>query len=245
MGTTGLPAIDYVLGDQHQAPEGSDAQYCESILRLPDGYACYAPPTGAPEVNDLPASANGYVTFGCLNNPGKLNVSVLEVFAGVLNKVPQSRMLFRFRGLDDPAVHQPIIKVIADLGIHEDRLTFEGQAAHSEFLNTYNRIDIALDTFPYSGGLTTCEALWMGTPTITFPGQTFAGRHAASHLNAAGYAEFVVSDEKTMIDTAIALASDLQKLAAIRSSMRQKAFTSPLCDGLRLAVSFTAAMRQA
>ena len=227
------------------ASKGSDALYCESVLRLPDGYACYAPPADAPEVNELPALSNGYVTFGCLNNPGKLNLAVFEVFASVLVEVPQSRLLFRFRGMDDPAVNEPIIKTMADLGINAHRMTFEGQAPHSEFLNTYNRIDIALDTFPYSGGLTTCEALWMGTPTITFPGLTFAGRHATSHLHAAGCPEYVANDREKMIEMAVSLANDWDALPEIRTGMRAKIQGSSLCDGHRFAESFAATMRQA
>lgn len=245
VGTTGLPTMDYVLTDWTQSPEGSDATYTESALRLADGYVCYAPPAYAPDIAPLPAAKNGYVTFGCLNNPGKLNQTVLEMYAEILLAVPDSRLLFRFRGMDDPAVHIPIQRVFDERGIARERITFEGRASHADFLDTYNRIDIALDTFPYSGGLTTCEALWMGVPTVTFPGATFAGRHAATHLCTAGYSDMVVASRKDVVARVVELTGDLDTLSNVRQEMRTQVKASPLCDGLRFAKSFSAAIRSA
>ncbi len=245
VGTTGLPAMDYITGDDHQIPDGGDQFYGEQALRLPDGYACYAPPDDAPGIVPLPALARGHITFGSLNNPGKLNESVFQSFAEVLKQVANSRLLFRFRGLDDPSVQQPICLAMEKFGVDTDRLDFEGRGSHVEFLETYNRIDIALDPFPYSGGLTTCEALWMGVPTVTFTGQTFAGRHAASHLHAAGYGDLVAQTREGMIDKASALASDVDSLSVMRRSMRDQVRSSPLCDGQRFAKGFEKSIRQA
>ena len=245
VGTTGLPNMDYLISDHHQSPEGSDQTYCETALQLPDGYACYRPPEDTPDVAPLPALKNGYVSFGCLNNPGKLNAEVLATFATILTHVSGSRLLLRFRGLDDPAVQAPIAAAMGDLGVDPDRLIFEGRAHHFDFLDTYNRIDIALDTFPYSGGLTTCEALWMGVPTVTFPGQTFAGRHAPSHLHAAGFGHLVAQNRSSMITTAVDLSNDLESLSDLRASMRERVAVSALCDGKRFAKNFDQAMRLA
>lgn len=243
VGTTGLPAMDYVLGDNTQFPEDAADHYTETPLALPDGYICYAASEDAPAVGPLPAQRAGYITFGCLNNPAKLNDDVTQVFADVLKEVPKSRLLFRFRGLDDAAASAPITAKFKKLGIDPQRLTFEGRAPHSEFLNTYNRIDIALDTFPYSGGLTTCEALWMGVPTVALLGETFAGRHAATHLRTAGYADLVSETHDEMIKKAINLTNNLDDLSTIRAGMRGQVAASPLCDGPRFAEAFTAEMR--
>lgn len=243
VGTTGLPTMDNVLGDSTQFPNDAADHYTEDLLTLPDGYVCYTAPDDAPPVAPLPADSQGHITFGCLNNPSKLNQKVIKVFADVLKGVPASKLLFRFRGMDDAAVSAPIATQFQNLGVDQDRLIFEGRAPHVEFLDTYNRVDIALDTFPYSGGLTTCEALWMGVPTITVLGSTFAGRHAATHLRTAGYEELVCQTSDEMIETAIALATDLPKLAVLRTGMRGQVQTSPLCNGARFAKAFTKAMR--
>lgn len=245
VGTTGLPAMDYVLGDGTQFPEEAAKHYCETPLEMPDGYICYAPPSYAPDVAPLPALEVGHVTFGCLNNPGKLNSDVIETYANILGQVPNSKLLFRFRGIDDAAVHAPLVQQFKTHGIESSRLIFEGNAPHIEFLATYNRIDIALDTFPYSGGLTTCEALWMGVPTVAILGDTFAGRHAATHLRTAGYAEMLTTTKEEMIAKAITLASDIDGLSAMRLDMRYQVETSPLCDGPRFAKAFTSVMRSA
>ncbi|MFL2770269.1 MAG: tetratricopeptide repeat protein [Rhodospirillaceae bacterium] len=245
VGTTGLPTMDYIISDQYQSPDGYDSHYTETVLRLPEGYSCYAPLAEAPDVTPLPAIRNNHITFGCLNYPGKLNTDVIQNFSSVLAAVPNSRLLFRFRGLDDPAVQLPITKVFESFGINRDRLIFEGRASHVEFLSTYNRIDIALDTTPYSGGLTTCEALWMGVPTLTCPGTTFAGRHAMSHLCTAGYGDLVADSSSNLIEIAVSLSADLEGLALLRARMREQVASSPLCDGPRFAKDFAAAMRVA
>lgn len=244
VGTTGLPAMDYVLGDGTQFPDDAAEHYCEAPLSLPDAYICYTAPDYAPAVAPLPALSNGHVTFGCLNNPAKLNDDVIQLFAAVLERVPASRLLFRFRGMDDAAVSAPIAAKFYKHGIDPQRLIFEGKASHVEFLDTYNRIDIALDTFPYSGGLTTCEALWMGVPTVTVLGNTFAGRHAATHLRTAGYPDVVAATTDDLIEKAVMLAGDLDNLASLRAAIRNQVATSPLCDGRRFAEAFTKAMRE-
>lgn len=243
VGTTGLPTIDYVLGDHIQFPDDAADHYAETPLQMPDAYICYAPPEYAPSVSALPATQTDLVTFGCLNNPAKLNDDVLQVFGRILQAVESSHLLFRFRGMDDAAVHAPLVRRFAQLGIDSTRLHFEGRGTHADFLATYNRIDIALDTFPYSGGLTTCEALWMGVPTVTLLGETFAGRHAATHLRAAGFDDLVARTKDEMVERAIALTDDLNGLSTLRLGMRDRVAQSALCDGPGFAKSFTEAMR--
>lgn len=245
VGTTGLPAMDYVVGDRVQMPEDAASTYVEKPLLLPNGYTCYTPPDDSPAVAKLPALSTEAITFGCLNNPTKLNQTCLETYSKILRAVPESRILFRFRGMDDEAVQQPILRSLKTLGVDRERVVFEGHAPHAEFLATYNRVDIALDTAPYSGGLTTCEALWMGVPTVTYPGEIFASRHAASYLSTAGYPGLIARDEQHMIEQATALAQNVSMLSEMRTSMRDTVLNSPLCDGPKFAKEFTAAMRTA
>jgi len=243
VGTTGLPTIDYIIADRWHAPEDQQNVGPERLLRLSDGYVCFDPPQNCGEVAELPALKNGYITFGSLNNATKLNAMVYDSYARILAGVARSKLVLRFRGLDDPGVATSIRDHFAARGIAPSRIDIRGYAKQPQFLATYNDIDIALDTFPYSGGLTTCEALWMGVPVVTFPGETFAGRHATSHMSNAGLSDFVAQDRAGFEQLAISKASNLQYLARLRSELRSRVAASPLCDGPRFAKSFSNAMQ--
>lgn len=234
-GTTGLTAMDYLLADARLVPEGEDASYSEKVLRLPDGAVCFDPPGEAPTVTPLPAQANGFVTFGCLNNPAKLNAGVLELWAKLLRLVPGSRLRLQYRGLDDPPTAAALRGRFAGAGGDPECLQLAGGGERSAILAGYQQVDLALDPFPYGGGLTTCEALWMGVPVITSPGPTFASRHAASHLTAAGLAELIAADHDDYLKRAADLAADQPALARLRQELRPRLAASPLCDGQRFA----------
>ena len=224
-------------------PEAHEPYYAEAVARMPNGYACYSPPDYAPEVAPLPALEAGSITFGCLNNPAKINGEVIATFSKVLNAVPNSRLLLRFKGFEDDTVANRLRGYFRSAGIAGDRLMLEGAAPHADFLGTYNRVDIALDPFPYSGGLTTCEALWMGVPVITMAGRTFAGRHAASHVSTAGYPEWVAKDPADYVARAARMAGNTEALADIRANLRAHVAASPLCDAPRFAADFTRLMQ--
>jgi len=241
--TTGLSAIDYLLSDAVETPDGVDAQYSEKLIRLPDDYICYMPRGDAPETGTLPAYKNGFITFACFNNPAKINPIIIERWASILNKIPTSRLFLKGSQYDSAEFVGRTSDEFARHGIDPLRLIFEGHSPHHHLLNTYNRVDIALDPWPYSGGLTTCEALLMGVPVITLPGPTFAGRHSATHLINAGLPELVVDNWERYEQLAIDLASNLENLSTIRRNLRRQLENSPVCDHRRFARNFSIAMR--
>jgi predicted O-linked N-acetylglucosamine transferase (SPINDLY family) len=245
VGSTGLPTIDYIIADRWHAPEATALTGPENVLRLDDGYTSFEPLTGAADIAPLPALRNGHITFGSFNNATKLNADLIRSYAAIMTRVPRSRIILAFRGLDDVGVTQRLRGWFVGSGITPDRVEIRGYAKPLTFLNNYNDVDIALDTFPYSGGQTTCEALWMGVPVVTFPGRTFAGRHATSYMSNAGLADFVAVDQTAFEDLAVAKASDLGALQTLRATMREHLNSSAVRDHKKFAASFSTAMRRA
>ena len=183
VGTTGLTAMDYLLADRFHVPADAEPDYQEHILRLPDGYLCYEPLDYATDVGPLPALSAGHVTFGCFNNPCKVNQNVLAVWADLLSRLPSSHLVLMYKGFDQEEIGRRIKEILREHNVDIERVDLLGNTTYVEHLASYNCIDVVLDPFPYSGGLTTCEALWMGVPVVTCPGSTFAGRHVLSHLS--------------------------------------------------------------
>jgi predicted O-linked N-acetylglucosamine transferase (SPINDLY family) len=243
--STGLPEMDWIITDRWETPPELEHVYSERPLRLADGYVCYRAPPYAPDVTPLPALSNGYVTFGCFNNLAKITPDVIATWSAILRRLPGARLELSAHQFADS---QTVARVLADFaahGIPSSRLTMRGPSDHRAFLAGYNNIDIALDPFPYSGGLTTCEALWMGVPTIAMPGETFASRHSVSHMSNAGLPDWVAPDVAAYIALAVAKALDIEALAALRSGLRAQVKASPLCDAVRFGRNLGAALRLA
>jgi len=242
--TSGLRAMDYLITDWHESPEGEEPCYTEKLIRMPDDYICFLPPEYAPEVGPLPAEEKGYITFGCFNNPTKVNSRLIEKWAEIMHRVPDSRLFLKSKQYDTAMFTDSIISQMESAGIARERLIFEGMSPHPELLDAYNRVDIALDPWPYSGGLSTCEALWMGVPVVTLPGPTFAGRHSTTHLMNAGLPEMVTGSREDYIAKAVALASDKEALAELRAGLRERVRLSALCDGERFGAHLAVAFRE-
>ena len=242
-GTTGLAAMDYLLADRHVVPTGAEPFYRERVLRLPDGYLCYDPPAVAPPVGPLPAAERGYVTFGSFNNLTKITPEVVAVWAEILRGASRSRLVLKYKGLSDVAVRGRYFDLFAHCGVGQERLDLLPWTSFSENLAAYQGVDIGLDPFPFSGGATTCEALWMGVPVITLPGETFASRHCTSHLASVGLTETIAESREQYVRLALDLSQDLPRLAAMRCRLREQMAASLLCDGKRFAANLMNLLR--
>jgi len=241
--STGLAEMDYFIGDRWETPPELAHLYSERLLCLPDGYVCYSPPPYAPEVGLLPASRNGFITFGCFNNLAKITPRVVRVWAEILNRIPDARLVLKTHQFSDPDTAAWMRGRFAESGIDPERIALRGSSRHRDFMAEYSDIDIALDPFPYSSGLTTCEALWMGVPTVVYAGEIFAARHSLSHMCNAGLPDWVAYDADTYTALAVAKASDLGALAALRTGLRARVKASPLTDAPRFGANLATALR--
>lgn len=241
--TTGLSTMDYLLSDAVETPEGVDEWYTEKLIRMPHGYVCYEAPSYSHDVYSPPVLHNGYITLGCFNNPQKINAVVLEQWANIMHRLPNSRLFLKSYQFNSPTLIDNITATMAGFGITAERLIIEGPSNHAELLKAYNKVDIALDPWPYSGGLTTCEAMFMGVPVVTYPGPTFAGRHSATHLTNVGLGQLVANSWEEYCDLVVNLANDPENLANIRKHLRNALLESPLCDAKGFARHFSNAMR--
>jgi len=230
-GTTGLSAIDAIIADRFVIPAGEESHYVEKVVRLPDGFLCFDPPAVAPPISPLPAGDNGPLTFAAFHNPAKVNRDVARLWARALQCQPGARISFIYTAYDMPEVQRRIRGWFQECGIDGERLWFEKRLRRADYLERYGTVDIALDTFPFSGGTTTCEALWMGVPVVTLPGRTFASRHSLSHLSVVGLEELVAQDADDYVRIICRLGADRRFLKTLRSGLRDRVVSSPLCDG--------------
>lgn len=241
--TSGLAEMDYVLGDPHAIPAEYGNHFSESVWRMPESYLCLTVPASPMNVAPLPARSAGYVTFGSFNNLTKMNDAVVTVWSRILKSVPNSRLLLKTKQLSDLAVCEKTRQRFASCGIAPERLLLCGALASIEdHLAAYNKVDIALDTFPYPGVTTSVEALWMGVPVLSLRGDRFLSRTAGSIAHNAGLLDWIGADEDDYVTKAVAYTGNLEHLAALRARLRQQVKTSPLFDAPRFARNFEAAL---
>jgi protein O-GlcNAc transferase len=240
-GSTGLPSIGYRLTDSHMDPPGEKPIWsAEEPVRLPDCWCCYQTVGESPEINALPALSAEGVTFGSLNNFAKVNEGVLALWARVLEAVQGSRLLMLCpRGI----TRERVRTFFGERGITAERVELVSFLPRWEFLELYQRIDLALDPFPYNGMATTCDALWMGAPVLTLPGEMAISRAGWSLLSCIGLGELAASSEEDYVRIAVELAGDLARLAELRSTLRARMSASPLMDAPRFARNVEAAYR--
>lgn len=229
--TTGLPTMDAVLLDEWHAPPGTEAQFVEPILRLPSGRFCYQPVPWAPAEVSAPAFArNGFITFGSFNNTAKFNAGVFDAWARVLQAVPDARLILKWRTFNDESLRQQVTNAFVVRGIAADRIELRGPSFHADLLKEYADIDIALDPFPFTGGLTSCEALWMGAPVVTWPQSRVVSRQTHAFLHQIGLPELSAKDADDYVRIAVELANDHARLAHLRATLRDRMRASPLLD---------------
>jgi protein O-GlcNAc transferase len=243
--TTGVTAIDYLIADPWTLPESEECNFTEKILRLPETRLCFTPPTYDVEVTPLPALRNGYVTFACFNTLSKMNDAVVALWARVLHAVPGSCLQLVAPPDQQARFQQSVAERYATHGISADRLNVLVAGPRAAYLATYQQVDIALDPFPYTGGTTTAEALWMGVPVLTLAGKSFLSRQGVGLLINAGLPEWVAEDTDDYVRRAVSHAGDLPRLAALRAGMRAQVLASPVFDAPRFARHFEEALRGA
>lgn len=240
--TTGVPEMDYLLTDRYQSPDGCDKEYTEKLVRLPNSYISYSL-LDYGEQKRIRKSENEPICFGCFNNRYKLNPVIAEVWSRILKRVPGSILFLKDVKMDLPEIKEYKLKLFTDQGIEKERIRIEGASPHDELMLCYNRVDIALDPWPYTGGLTTLEALWMGVPVITTPGPSFAGRHATSHLCNVGLQMLVTENFDDYVDLAVKLANNQPLLDELRTLIPYSLATSPLVRHEQLAADLDTAFR--
>jgi predicted O-linked N-acetylglucosamine transferase (SPINDLY family) len=228
--TTGLDAMDYLIADEYSVPIGSAQQFSEKVMRMPHSRFCYAGPPEAPEIAKLPALDKGYATFGSFNHLAKLNDGVIATWSRILQAVPCSRLVLKRKQFADKITRQRFMDAFARNGIDAERIELRQGSSHLQMLEEYSDIDIALDPFPYTGGMTTLEALWMGIPVVTLTGESLLTRQSASFLRLIGLQQLVAQDEPAYCLIARQLAEDPAQLAAMRAGLRARMLASPLCD---------------
>nr|WP_249115922.1 tetratricopeptide repeat protein [Azoarcus sp. L1K30] len=240
--TTGVVEMDWFLADSLCLPEQNAAHFTERIWYLPETRLCFAKPENAPEPGPLPMLESGAPTFGCFQNLSKLGDRTLKLWARVLDAIPQASLRLQSRQLSELQSVERLKQCMEQCGIDPERVRFHGPTDREAYLAAYRDVDLVLDTFPYTGGTTTCEALWMGVPTLTLAGDSLISRQGASLMQAAGLEDWIAADEDAFVAKAVDFVSDPERLAGLRTGMRARLVTTPLFDADRFARHFEDAM---
>lgn len=231
--TTGMRCYDYLIGDEQVIPAEEERFYSEKIVRVPGSYLSFEVGYAVPEVVDPPCFSGAPIAFGCLSPQYKITPEVISTWSYILEQCPGTTLLLKSKALGSQSVVECVATEFNKRGIASERLRLEGPADHFSFLEAYNRIDIALDTFPYNGGTTTTEAIWQGVPVVSFWGDRWVSRTSASILRSANLGEFVAESRETYIALAVALANNSgtpTRLAEMRRNMRSNLRKSAVCD---------------
>lgn len=240
--TTGVDAIDFLIADPWSLLPEQEPFFTEHIWRLPNTRLCFTPPSEPVEVNALPLQSKGTVTFGCFSNLNKINHEVIALWSRVLDQVPGSQLLMKARQFKDPQVAKDFSARFAGYGIKSDRVILEGPSTRRGYLETYHRVDIGLDTFPYPGGTTTAESLWMGVPVLTLAGKDFLSRQGVGLMTAAGLPDWIATDDDDYVAKAVNHAAGTIELSRLRQKLRSQVLASPIFDAQSFACDFEDAL---
>jgi protein O-GlcNAc transferase len=243
--TTGMDVFDMLLTDAWEVPPGAEGRISEPVVRMPAGRFAYRPPSYAPAAAPMPSRSRGFVTFGCFNNLGKLTDDVVRLWSRLLQAEPRARLLLKWATLADADVAAAIARRFGAQGVDSARLSLRGASGHATMLAEYGDVDIALDPFPFSGCLTTVEALWMGVPVVTLAGSRPVSRQSAAVLWRLGLGSLVAADEDAYIRIALDLTQNEPLRVTLRQELRNRMATSTLCDGRAVAAGLEDAYRAA
>jgi predicted O-linked N-acetylglucosamine transferase (SPINDLY family) len=229
LNTTGMTRVHYRISDRHADPPGvTDRLHTEKLARLPHSQWCYRPFLSIACAEAPPSARSGQVTFGSFNQALKLSPAVRRLWADILRRLPGSRLVVL--GVAAGRARDQLVADLVGPGGDRDRVTVEPYVSLQDYFDRLNSVDIALDTTPYSGGTTTCDALWMGVPVLTAPGTRPASRSTASILATAGLPEWIASSHADYVRRAVEFARDPARLAGLRTSLRERLRRSPLMD---------------
>jgi protein O-GlcNAc transferase len=242
--TTGIKAIDYILVDEVGVSNDDQRYFSEKLVYLPNTRLCFSPPMNETVVTELPAQTTGHVTFGCFQNASKINDTVIETWAKVLMAVSRSVLRVQTLTLNTEDGRSQLLARLVSQGISADRVVLMGTQDRADYFASHAAVDMILDTFPYQGGTSTCEALWMGVPTVTLRGNTLLSRQGASLLSAAGLNDWIANNTDDYVALAIKKASDIDALATLRRGLRASTLQSPLMDAALFFTSLEKAFHQ-
>lgn len=230
--STGVPGIDYLLADPISVPESHRSHFTETVWYLPDTRLCFTPPATLDKlpVTPLPALHREHITFGCFQKNTKLTDDVLNAWGSIFNAMPQARLRIQNTQMNFPKVREHLRKQLDQSGIVPERVTLVEPCSREHYLAAHAEVDIILDTFPFTGGTTTCEALLMGVPTVTLAGDTMLARQGASLLTCAGLSNWVAHNKEEYVALALAHAAEVDRLARLRAGLRRQVLASPLFD---------------
>jgi len=243
-GFLGIPEIDYVIGDPYVTPKKEEKYFSEKVFVLPDIWICFTPPEFEIKLEEIPALKNGYITFGSFNNFAKINnKEVISLWSKILKAVPKSKILLKCSVFNDSYFRELIIDNFKKNNISSDSIILEGRSLRNDYLLSYNKIDIALDPFPYSGGITTFESIWMGVPVLTKAGHKKFNSHETESINHnSKMSDWVAKDENEYLAKAIKFSSNLNELKKIKKNLRKKTFNLPTFNSDLFAERFNEAI---
>ena len=236
--STGIPEIDYIIGDPYVTPSKDSKYFTEKIFSLENIYYCFSVPEFEIKITELPAIKNGYITFGCFNNLSKINNKVISLWSRILMTIPKSKIFLKTKELNSLYLKKMIINNFKKNNINLDSIILEGSSPREKLLASYNKVDIALDTFPHSGGTTSFEAIWMGVPVLTKKGFKFISRMTESINHNVNMSDWIANNDNEYVKKAIKFSTNLERLSKIKKNLRQIALESPLFNASLFAEQF-------